>query len=122
MRITRRTARILVALCLLIVQAQLFAGSALGCRHLDQSASDPTSAGCPLHAAEALGLDNADSAPLLDCQKCALHCAIGVNAQMAAEIGVLMWQPQARPDRSPERHFYQFTPESSFKPPTARLS
>ncbi len=115
MRISPRPAAIILTLCLVIMQAQVWASAALGCRH-EAGVAGSTTAVCPLHqiAAE-------KPAPvhptLLDCQKCALHCAVGVPALLtSAPLLPDMRRPQA-PVSATGLHFYCFTPDSPHRPP-----
>jgi len=138
--VAHRRARVLLALCLLLFQLQLFAASALGCRHAGDAAvagaGDGTVSGCPHHAPS--GSDPADSVDggpgdagdpaaspgtdpdtsLTDCAKCALH--LGLSHAMASAGTADL--PHLRPGRSDPlspRHFYQFTPDPLQKPPRA---
>jgi hypothetical protein len=117
---TRGTASLAVVLCLLLMQAQLFAASTLGCRHLIEGA--PVTAACAYHSGKTQAPGEAAEATVLDCQKCALHCAIGACAKPSAAAVAEVRRSQPDPEPHPGRHFYRYAPEAAFRPPIRHLS
>ena len=83
MKPSRRLSRSVLLMCLLVMQAQLWASVTLGCRH-EAGIGLTASAPCPFHSAGAQQGDQAHPVRLLDCQKCVLHLAVGVPALAAS--------------------------------------
>lgn len=122
MWLSRRNARILIGLCLMVLQAQLFAAASLGCRHAAESGSGGDAAGaCPYHQAETGQAGDQGTGALLDCQKCALHCAVGMNGLVGTTLELVGSPARAVLEAPPRRHFYRFSPDSFLKPPTPFL-
>ncbi len=121
MCISRRTAKLILGLCLLVFQAQVLAAVLLGCRHGQSVGEAVVQAVCPFHQTNAEKPDDGGQARLLDCTKCALHCAIGAVAPFAAELVAPAVVIPGRPAALPGRHFYRFIPEADFRPPISRL-
>jgi hypothetical protein len=120
MRISPRTARAVLLLTLLVLQVQVLASVALGCRHAADGGLDPVAgAVCPMHgvAGQVPSPDDPPPEPLLDCQKCALHCAVAVYPLANASPMLPPVEGAGDPAARPEGHFYRFTPESFLKPP-----
>jgi len=115
MRIPSRPAAIILTLCLVVMQVQVWASAVLGCRH-EAGVAGSTTAVCPLHQTAAK--KQAPGHPtLLDCQKCALHCAVGVSA-LPASTPLLRDMPRPQlPVPAAGLHFYCFTPDSPHRPP-----
>lgn len=74
MKRMRRTTSILLTLRLVLMQVQVWASAGLGC-HLEAVA---LAAPCALHETGAPPPGKTHPGCLLNCQKCALHCALGV--------------------------------------------
>ena len=118
MRISRGAARILLTLCLLVLQAQLLAASALGCGHLtDQAPGDLATSACPFHPGVGDQTGDQESGRLLGCQKCALHCAIGVHVSVTATLDLPGAPVRSAMEITHHRHFYSFSPDAFLKPP-----
>ena len=118
MKISRRAALVLLTLCLLVLQAQLFAASVLGCGHLaDEASGEGSQSSCPFHQVGEDQSGDQESERLLGCQKCALHCAIGVHAPFSAALDLPGMPVQSALELTCHRHFYSFTPDSFLKPP-----
>jgi len=113
--------RLIAAMCLILFQVQLFAASTLGCLH---DAGSAAAAGCPLHHADVGPAANANadsSGGLSHCAKCALSAGL----HHLAVIGVSALPGLSRlpaVHATPDRHFYQYIPESFLRPPIALLS
>ena len=122
MILSRRIARILLTLCLLLVQAQLFASSVLGCRHAEdyRDGGDATTS-CPFHLTAPDTATDQVPEPMSDCQKCALHCAFGVQGPMAAVVGLSAVPLRAAVEVALRGHFYHFSPDRFLKPPIFHL-
>lgn len=120
MRIPRRPALMILTLCLLVMQVQVWASAVLGCQHA-AGLTGNTAAVCPLHHASAAKATHGHPAGLLDCQKCVLHCAIGMHVLPAS--APLLPDMDGRPVSAAvsEAHFYRFTPNSRYRPPISRL-
>jgi hypothetical protein len=118
MWISRGSARVLIGLCLLLMQAQLLAASTLGCLHLaDPAAGGDAKAGCSFHQAAA-GISAGQAAvPPLECQKCALHCAVGTSGLLLTTIDFLGPLAPDVPEAAANRHYYSFSPDSFLRPP-----
>lgn len=112
----QRSTRILVTLCLLIMQVQVWASETLGCR-LEARLLSGDSTACPLH--QAIGSQPTQTNPscLLDCQRCALLCLAGVPALLASAPVLPRLDSVQIADPTPGRHFYRFTPDSPLRPP-----
>ena len=115
MRLSRRASTVVLALCLLILQAQVVASALLGCAHGRAVAGVVASAHCQAPGTGAA--DQGHSKRLLDCQRCALHCALGVPALALAppllpDLGGHPFRPAAT-----EPHLQGLTPESLDRPP-----
>jgi hypothetical protein len=121
MWIPRRTVKLVLTLCLLVFQVQVLAAGLLGCRHVQGVGSIAVQAGCPFHRAEAGTQGAGGHDRMLDCTKCALHCAIGAVAPFAVDLASTVVLTPDRPFSAPGRHFYRFTPEADFRPPISRL-
>lgn len=124
--------RVIAVLCLLLFQVQVFAASALGCRHNDASVSPfhhcammIAQQAATKHAeadagfARDLAADAGADSTLGDCQKCALNlCAaswhlLGSSAEVTPHPGFAVLASL------PSRHFYHHAPERFLKPPIA---
>ncbi len=118
MWISRGSARVLIGLCLLLMQAQLFAASTLGCLHLaDPAAGGDAKAGCPFHQAAGGNTDSQAAFTPLECQKCVLHCAVGASGLLRATIDLPALSTPDVPEAAPNRHYYSFSPDSFLRPP-----
>lgn len=122
MIISRRTARIVLTLCLLVFQLQALASVTLGCRHVQDGGADVASTGCPFHQAGSGMDDGGQPERLLDCHNCALHCALGGPANLAAPMLPTPLPIRSSAEPSPERYFYRFVPDFFSEPPIGRLS
>lgn len=118
MKPSQRLSKTLIFLCLLIMQAQLWASVTLGCRH-EAGSADSSEAACPFHMQSTPKPNQGHPARLLDCQKCVLHLAVGVPALAAGAPALppLLGHP-ASPVQA-DHHFYRFTPDSIHRPPIA---
>jgi hypothetical protein len=108
----------LLVLCLLVMQAQLWAAGALGCRH-EAGAKSVATAACPVHDHSSPSPDPTHPARVLDCQKCVLHLAVGAPALGGSAPTLPALLGGALPSAFGERHFYHFTPDSRHRPPIA---
>ena len=80
-------ARIFLILCLLVLQAHLFAASALACKHTKAGPWGETGTDCPLHHPKPPPqLGDSGGGELLDCHKCALHCAISIQGPVRSHL------------------------------------
>ena len=117
MKLMHRAAKLVVVLCMVLYQVQLYAAAVMGCQHSAEGDSGVLASGCPYH--KTAGDDNAPLEPTraLDCHKCALHLAMGGVIEVNSPI-VLSFLPQRSSNESrPEQHFYCFIPDSFFRPP-----
>jgi hypothetical protein len=120
MRIPRRPALMILTLCLLVMQVQVWASAVLGCQH-SVGLTGNTAAVCPLHHASAAKATHGHPGGLLVCQRCVLHCAIGMHVIPASAP---LWPDMDSRQLSavaPEVHFYRFTPPFRYRPPISRL-
>lgn len=110
------SARSIVLLCLLALQLQLFASSAIACRHT-VDANDQSAAACVHHLGATISGDVDPADAMLDCQKCVLGLFFGVCHQVAsaspAHYGVFR---SVEVETGP-KHFYRFIPDRSGRPP-----
>ncbi len=104
-----------VALCLLLVQLQVFAAATLGCLH--NPASSPGGVGCPYHLAATPQATHTDGGTLLHCQKCALHATVAGHQLASASMDVPVAIAATIVSPLPARHFFRHTPSSPLKPP-----
>ncbi|WP_207168525.1 hypothetical protein [Thiocystis violacea] len=117
MTIQRRPSTTLLVLCLLVLQAQVWASAELGCRHA-AGLNGQSTAPCHQHHAS-----RSTPEPVhpkrFDCHKCALHCLV--------TIAVPLVSPPVIPQRSDSQalvagaglHFYHFVPALPERPPRA---
>lgn len=111
-----------LALCLILFQAQALARLILPCQH-----AQPVEAGCPFHAAvtSPSDLETADDTAdprAFDCVKCALTLALGSIERIADRPSLATTSPHTPPASWPARHYYRFFPERFDRPPRlARL-
>jgi hypothetical protein len=118
MKLSRRLSQTVLVLCLLVMQAQLWASVTLGCRH-EAAIGLADSAACPFHSAGDQQGDQDRPARLIDCQKCVLHLAVGVPA-LAASPPALAHPAVSSASAVPvEPHFYRFAPDAIHRPPIA---
>lgn len=115
MHIPHRPAACILTLCLLVMQAQVWASSVLGCRH-EAGLATTTAVVCPMHQADAQQAQT-QSDSLLDCQKCTLHCAMGVPALLTSAPMVPDLGASSAPVALAAHHFYRFRPGSPYRPP-----
>ena len=114
---SRALTRLVLLLTLLVLQAQVLASAALGCRHLTESEDDAGAvAVCPMHGQMAQQ-GAPEPEPLLDCQKCVLHFAVAVHPLAAAAPVLPGAGSPGEPAGLPERHYYRFIPDSLLNPP-----
>jgi hypothetical protein len=79
--------RLLVALCLLILQGQVLAAGSLACAHVDFSGED-RAAGCPYHGSIQDTVVDVPAGAPFDCAKCALDLALG-SGSLPVAVDVL---------------------------------
>lgn len=110
----RRPTAVILTLCLLILQAQVWASETLGCRHALGAMS--MAAGCSLHGAGSATSRLHHSSPF-DCHRCVLHAAVSaaVPAGSASLIPVRPG-PQTLVARV-TLHFCEFIPALPERPP-----
>jgi hypothetical protein len=110
------TTSILLTLCLLLMQVQVWASAGLGCR---LGADAALAAPCALHRTEAPQPGKTHPGCLLDCQMCALHCAVGAAALPPS--APLLCRPEGSQVADPVagRHYYRFSPCPPHRPPIA---
>lgn len=118
MKLSRRLSQTVLFLCLLVMQAQLWASVTLGCRH-EAVVGLAASAACPFHSAGAQQGDQAHPVSLLDCQKCVLHVAVGVPALAASPPALALPAVSSESAVPVEPHFYRFAPDAIHRPPIA---
>jgi hypothetical protein len=118
MKPSQRLSKTVIFVCLLIMQAQLWASVTLGCRH-EVGSADSSQAACPFHTQSISKPSQGHPARLLDCQKCVLHLAVGAPALAAGAPALPPLLGRSAPPVLAERHFYRFTPESIHRPPIA---
>lgn len=106
----------ILTLCLLVMQVQVWASAVLGCRHEAGLAGTAAAVVCPLHQAGAMTPEQGHST-LLDCQKCALHCVVGVPALTASPPLLPGTNEPQTPVAATGLHYYRFTPDSPHRPP-----
>jgi len=117
MRLPRRPVAAILMLCLLVLQAQVWASAVLGCRHATGLTAQPT-ATC--HGRHASRKSPEPAHPrLFDCHKCVLSSlvTVAVPAESAPTI-----PEQCAPQLSEAGsglHFYQFIPALPERPPRA---
>jgi hypothetical protein len=110
----------ILTLCLLVMQAQVWASAVLGCP-LEAGPTGNTAAACPLHQASAAKAGHGHAAGLLDCQKCIVHCAIGAHALPASVPLLPDLGGRRKLAAAPDVHFCRFTPNSRYRPPICHL-
>ena len=117
----RRIMRITVAICLLTLQLQVYAASALVCQHAGDAATETAAGGlaaaCP-HAGSAQRSDLADpDTSSGQCQKCVLELCIFGGLCVFAQPSQLMSLEPSPPTPAAQRHYYVFSPDPGKKPP-----
>jgi hypothetical protein len=117
MKRMRRTISVLLALCLLVTQVQVWASAGLGCRV--EAAAAALAAPCTLHRTEAPQPGKVPPGCLLNCQKCALHCAVGLAALPPSVPLLCRLDGFQDPNHSAGRHYYRFSPGCPHRPPIA---
>jgi hypothetical protein len=112
----RPSTRILIVLCLLALQAQMVASSAMACKH-SRMAGDQTVRVCPYHVGDSVPRGAGDTDEMLDCQKCVLGVFFGVHHPMppASLVGVTSKPPLGA--GIVFKHFYLFVPDRLYRPP-----
>ena len=110
----------ILTLCLLVMHVQVWASAGLGCPH-EAGLTGTTAAVCPLHYGSAAKATHWHAAGPLDCQKCALHCAIGAHVLPASAPLLPDTGGTQAPLAAPDVHFYSFTPNSRYRPPISHL-
>lgn len=122
MRVSRRTARTLLAACLLVFQAQVFAASVLGCEHGPVApGGDAAPVFCPYHQAGGTPVDDPAPDSTLGCQKCALHCALGIQGPAALAAEPLDTPRQGHVTGAPGWFVASATLDTLLRPPNALL-
>lgn len=115
MKLSRRQTSIVLVLCLLVLQAQVWASAMLGCRH-EAGLDARQMASCHHQAPDRMN-SGTPNLKLLDCYKCALHCLVTVPVPMAYQPAMLAQTgPQALVPAS-GLHFYHFIPALPERPP-----
>lgn len=108
-------ARTLILLCLLALQTQLLASSAMGCEH-SRAPNGQTGDDC-FHVGDSMpwGADGTDA--MLDCQKCVLGLFFGVYHPMvpASSVGRASISPVEA--GSGFTHYYLYVPDRLYRPP-----
>lgn len=112
----RPRTRTLILLCLLALQAQMVASSAMACKH-SRTAGDQTVSVCPFHDGDSAPRGAGDTDEMLDCQKCVLGLFFGVYHPMApaSSVGVTSISPVEAGIAF--KHFYHFVPDRLYRPP-----
>jgi hypothetical protein len=122
MRAHRPSTRILILLCLLALQTQLFASSAMACKHV-RTTDDRTASVCPFHEGESASPRAADDTDaMLDCQKCVLGLFFGVYHLIAPTSSIGLADKAPVEAKSGFKHFYRFDPDRLYRPPISLFS
>ena len=110
------TARLIVFLCLLLLQVQVWASVSLPCLHAPSNPGVEKSL-CPMHGIGGSSTEAESRSNLYDCHRCVIGSCLGVvhGAQVTpAPLGVLRRVIAAV---VPPKHFYHFSPEAILRPP-----
>ncbi|NEX20835.1 hypothetical protein G3480_11010 [Thiorhodococcus mannitoliphagus] len=117
MRIQRRPSTTLLILCLLVMQAQVWASSGLGCRH-EAGLNGQSAAVCHQHHA-----GRASPEPphpkRFDCHKCSLHCLVAVAVPLESPPVIAERSGSQAQVAGSGLHFYHFVPALPERPPRA---
>lgn len=116
MHIRRQTAKSIVLLCLLLLQLQVWASVSLPCLHAPSNASADLS-GCPMHGFGDAGAGGDLRSNLYDCHRCVIGSCLGVVHGMQVSPAPLRVLKRVAVVSVPPKHFFQFAPEASFRPP-----
>lgn len=116
MRAQRLSSRLLILLCICILQLQLFASAAMACKHAPPP-GDQTVNACPFHTDGAAPRGTADTSSLLDCQKCVLGLFFPLCQSPASADSIGLPEYSALEADSRFTHFYRFTPDLPYRPP-----
>ncbi|NEV61409.1 hypothetical protein [Thiorhodococcus minor] len=115
MKLSRRSTAIILTLCLLILQAQVWASAMLGCRH-EAGHDVQMLASCHAQPADHMTTASPQLDPF-DCYKCALNCLVTVAVPMVDGPPMLALQGAPSPVATVGRHFYRFIPALPERPP-----
>jgi len=116
MRLRRQLTKLIVLLCLLLLQVQVWASVSLPCLHAP-STPDAVSTACPMHGFGGSSNEVDSRANLYDCYRCVIGSCLSVvhGAQASAvPLRILMRGIVAA---VPPKHFYRFSPEAVLRPP-----
>lgn len=107
-------------MCLLALQMQVFASSAMACKHA-WAADELETAICPFHLADSPSQAADVSADMLDCQKCVLAILFGVYHAVDPSYGLTVTGVSPIEAASSLTHFYHFVPDGLHRPPISLL-
>lgn len=110
------SARSLVLLCLFALQLQLFASSAIACKHAG-AADEGIAQACAMHPGSSAPPGADDTDVMLDCQKCVLALVFGACYQItsASQVGLsIIPSIDVGNDLG---HFYDFVLDAPDRPP-----
>ena len=110
----------ILTLCLLVMQVQVWASAVPACRHWTGLTGAPV-AGCCLHQAGGGQGRHGHPASSFDCHECVLHCAIGAHVLPASAPLLPDMGGSQAPLAAPDVHFYRFTLNSRYRPPISHL-
>ena len=121
MKASSLSARSLVLLCFFALQLQLFASSAIACKHAG-AVDGGIAEACAMHPGGSApsGVDDTDV--MLDCQKCVLALVFGACYQMtsASQVGLsIIPSIDVGNDLG---HFYHFVLDTPSRPPISLQS
>lgn len=120
MKVHRLSTRGLILLCLLALQLQIFASSAIACKHA-RMADEAGVPSCPFHLAGSTLQDFDGSAGMFDCQKCVLVVLFGVYHAVAPSFAVTVVGTSPIEAATNLTHFYHFVPDRLHRPPISLL-
>ena len=117
MRLPRHPVATIIMLCLLVLQAQVWASAVLGCRHATGLTAQPTAACHWRHA----GPKSPEPAHprLFDCHKCVLSSLVTVAVPAGSAPTIPEQCGPQLSEAGSGLHFYQFIPALPERPPRA---
>lgn len=120
MKQNRPWTRGLILLCLLALQMQMFASSAMACKHARLS-GDAAVVACHFHSA-ASPLQNANGdADMLDCQSCVLALLLSGCHAVTPAFAVAVTGTSPIEAGTAVAHFYRFVLDRLHRPPISLL-
>lgn len=116
----RMSIKALILLCLLALQLQMFASSAMACKHA-RMADEAEVPNCPFHLAESIPRDFDGSTDIFDCQTCVLAALFGAYHAVAPSFAVAVDGTSPIEAVTNLTHFYHFVPDRLHRPPISSL-